>query len=81
MGDDPRPRPIDASEMVKILERCPHDRLAVEEQDHHWYIIHISNQPIIWVTIGPESQVYREIRERHKQWETANPRWNGWIAF
>ena len=33
-GDSPRPRAIDVSEMVKLLERCPNDRLAVEEQDH-----------------------------------------------
>ena len=81
MGDNPRPRPTDTSEMVKLLERCPNDRLAVEEQDHRWYIIHISNKPIIWVTVRPGSQVYREIRELHKQWATANPGWNEWMAF
>ena len=75
-------RSIAASEMAKLIERCPNDRLAVEEQDHSWYIIHISNEPeIVWVTILPKSQIFPEIRERHKQWTTANPGWYGWIAF
>jgi hypothetical protein len=75
------PRPTDASEVVRLLESYPSDRLAVEKQDHGWYIIHVSNQPVIWVTVFPESPIFPEMCERHKQWTTANPGWNGWIAF
>ena len=76
-----RPRPIDALEIVTLIERCPNDRLAVEEQDHTWRIIHVSNEPVIWITVLPQSQIFPEIRERHKDWTAANPGWNGWIAF
>jgi hypothetical protein len=76
------PRPVDASEIVQLLEESPKDRFAVEEQDHAWYTIHISNEPeIIWVTIAPDSPVFPEIRQRHEQWNTEHPGWKGWIAF
>lgn len=82
VNDGPKVRPIDALEMVKLLESCRNDRLAVEEQDRSSYIIHISNQPeIIWILVMPESEIYAAIRERHKQWTTANQGWNEWIAF
>jgi hypothetical protein len=54
-GENPRPRPIHASEMVWLLEKSPNDRLAVEEQDHSWYIVHINNEPeIIWDNDSPK---------------------------
>ena len=48
-----------AAEVARFLEECPHDRIAVEEQDHASYIIHISKEPtIIWVLISSQSPIF-----------------------
>jgi len=39
------PRLVSSSEVSRLIEECPHDRIAVEEQDSMAYVIHISNEP------------------------------------
>ncbi len=75
-------RAANASEVTRFVEECPHDRMAVEEQDHKGYVIHLSNEPKLkWLVVGSESPIFLEIRRRHAQWMTEHRGWNGWVAF
>jgi hypothetical protein len=77
-----RPRPADALETARFVDECPNDRIAVEEQGHKAYVIHLSNEPkIIWLLVGSEAPIFLELRQRHQRWATEHPDWNGWIAF
>jgi hypothetical protein len=76
-----RPRSAAVAEVAALLESCPHDRIAAEEQDHAFYIIHLSNQPVVWVIVDSESPLFQNIRQRHLHWKTEHPDWDGWIAF
>jgi hypothetical protein len=72
----------DVLELARLVEACPSDRIAVEEQDHLSYIIHLSDEPeAIWFAVGPNTPIFVELRERHKRWAHEHPGWNGWIAF
>jgi hypothetical protein len=53
----PRIRPVNASEATRFAEQCPDDRVAVEEQDHKAYVIHLADEEskFVWIVIGPES--------------------------
>jgi hypothetical protein len=73
---------IDVLELARFIEDCPNDRIAVEEQYHSSYIIHLSNEPEpIWFAVAPDTPIFVELRERHKRWAREHPNWNGWIAF
>jgi hypothetical protein len=75
-------RAANAAEITRFVEECPHDRVAVEEQAHKSYIIHLSDEPKpIWLLVGSESPIFLEIRQRHAQWMTEHPDWQGWKAF
>ena len=77
-----RARPANALETAQFVDECRNDRIAVEEQDHKAYIIHLSNEPeIIWLIVGSEAPIFLELRHRHERWATEHPDWNGWIAF
>jgi hypothetical protein len=76
-----RPQPARADEITRVIEECPHSRIAVEEQDHAFYIIHINNEPVVWLVIPSESPVFMELRRRHSEWMAERPGWNGWMAF
>jgi hypothetical protein len=68
--------------MVRLIEECPHDRLAVEEQDRAFYVIHFSNEPKIkWVMVGSTSPLFTELHSRHAQWMAEHPGSNEWLAF
>ena len=78
----PTIRAGNAAEVTRFFEECPHDRVAVEEQDNKFYIIHLSNEPkLLWLLIGSESPIFPELRQRHAQWATDHPGWKGWVAF
>src|SRR5580765_4510366 len=75
-------RAANAAEVTRFVEECQHDRVAVEEQDHKSYVIHLSNEPkIIWLLVSSESLIFLEIRQRHAQWMNEHPGWKGWEAF
>ena len=75
-------RAANAAEVTRFVEECQHDRVAVEEQDHKGYVIHLSNEPkIIWLLVSSESLIFLEIRQRHAQWMNEHPGWKGWEAF
>lgn len=75
-------RPADALEIARLVGECPNDRITVEEQDHMFYIIHLSNKAgIVWVMVGSETPLFPVLRQRHARWATEHPGWKGWIAF
>jgi hypothetical protein len=75
-------RAADAAEVDRFVEECPHDCVAVEEQDHKGYVIHLSNEPkLIWLLVASDSPIFLEIRRRHAQWMTDHPGWKGWMGF
>jgi len=78
----PRTRETDAEEVLRLVEECPFDRVAVEEQDHAFYVIHLRNEPTpIWVVVPSKSPLLPDLKQRHDQWKVENPNWAGWIAF
>ena len=75
-------RDVRAAEITGLLVERPQERLAVEEQDHVAYIVHISDEPdIVWLLVTPKSPLFAELRRRHAQWAADHPGWNGWIGF
>jgi hypothetical protein len=75
-------RPASALETSRFVDECPHEQIAVEEQDHKFYVIHLSNEPeIIWLMVRSDAPTFPELRQRHLKWATEHPDWNGWIAF
>ena len=75
-------RPVAALETARLVDECPSDRIAVEEQDHAAYIIHLRNEPeIIWLLVGAKETIFLELRQRHQRWATEHPDWTGWFAF
>src|SRR4029453_15500110 len=79
---DPRPQAARAVEVARYIKACPHDRVAVEEQDHAAYIIHLSNDEanIMWIMVGSQSPMFLDLRRRHDQWMAEHPGWDGWIG-
>jgi hypothetical protein len=77
-----RPQPADALETARLVDECPNDQIAVEEQHHQAYVIHLSNEPkMIWLSVGSEAPIFFGLRKRHERWTNEHPDWNGWIAF
>ena len=77
-----RLRTASAAEISRCIEECPLDRIAIEEQDNTFYIIHIRNEPdIIWVSVNSESPIFAQLRQRHTRWMAEHPGWNEWIGF
>jgi hypothetical protein len=70
---------VHAKEIVRLIEQCPHDRLAVEELDHAFYVIHFSNEPkeIAWLMVGSTLPLFEELGSRHVEWMAGHPGWNG----
>src|SRR5262245_9651254 len=60
--------------IVGMLATYPADRIVVEEQDGHWYIVHMyypfSLEPPDlgrWILIRPESSLFEELQRQHIQ--------------
>jgi len=62
-----------AADIARLLEECSRDRIGVEEQDSAFYVIHISNEPIIWIVVKSESPIFMELRSRHERWVADHP--------
>ena len=75
-------RAANAAEVSRFVEECPDDHVPVEEQDHKFYIIRLSDEPkLLWLLVGSESPIFLELRQRHLQWATEHPGWKGWMGF
>src|SRR6266496_6298641 len=72
-------RPASASDLAPLIEGVKAERLAVEEQDGSSYVIHLSNEPILWIFVKSDSPLRASLRQHHTHWMTTHPLWNGWI--
>lgn len=62
-------RQANAAEVTRLVEKFPHDSLAVEEPGRNFYIIRFSDVPkIVWLAFGPDSPMFPGIRQRHIKW-------------
>jgi len=75
-------RSVTVADVIRFIEESSRERLAVEEQDHNSYIVHINNEPeILWIVVGPESPIFPELQRLHARWMAEHPGWNASIAF
>lgn len=84
VGGSPNPRiwRADAAEVARVVEECPHEQVAVEEQDCQAYVIHLRNTPtVVWLVVHSESPLFVELRQQHAQWKIEHPNWTGWTGF
>ena len=44
---------------------------------HSSYIIHLSNEPPVWIFVQSESPMFPGLKERHGQWKIEQ--WVDWI--
>jgi hypothetical protein len=62
-------QPACAEEVLRLIDECRKDRLAVEEQDHAFYVIHFSDERNIkWLLLNSTSPMFAELRSRHARW-------------
>jgi hypothetical protein len=76
-----RPREASLSEIAKLVGECAQEKVPVEEQDGTAYIVHLSNEPILWLFVFKESRLLDGLKRSHAEFLAEHPRWNGWIAF
>jgi hypothetical protein len=75
-------RAVSVADVIRFIEASARPRVPVEEQHHHDYIVHISDEPqILWLSIGPKSPIFPELQRLHARYKAEHPGWNGWIAF
>jgi len=64
-----RVKPVDSQVLGRFVDECASHLIAIEEQDHKFYVIHLSEEPkLVWVMVGPEGLLFEELRGRHDQW-------------
>jgi hypothetical protein len=70
----PRLRIVHASEAMHLVAESRHERVAVEEQDHSFYIIHISDEPtLLWISVTSDSPIFGGLAQQHAQWKFEHP--------
>jgi hypothetical protein len=74
-------RPATASDLAPLIDGVKAERVGVEQQDGTSYVIHLSNEPILWIFVKSDSPLLVPLRQHHALWQAANPSWHGWIAF
>jgi hypothetical protein len=68
--------PATRDELAGLVDRCQREQVYIEEQDDAYYLIHISDAPIIWARIRSDSPLLLPLRERHSHWiHERNSRW------
>jgi hypothetical protein len=69
-----RLRLADATEVVHLVEQVSHERIAVEEQDHSFFIIHVSDEPtLIWISVKSDSPIFGGLAQQQTQWKLDHP--------
>ena len=76
-----RPREASLSEMARLVGECAQEKVAVEEQDGTAYIVHLSNEPILWLFVYKDSRLLNALKRSHAEFLAEHPGWDGWIAF
>ena len=55
---------------IELVEESPHARLAVEESDHSFYVIHVSDEPpLVWASVKSGSPIFAALEILHSQWK------------
>lgn len=69
-----RLRLADAAEVLRLVEQASHERIAVEEQDHSFFIIHVSDEPTpIWLSVKADSPIFGGLAQQQTQWKLDHP--------
>jgi hypothetical protein len=81
--DESRTLPwITAAQLGSLVETRGAPVMAVEEQDHSSYIIHVQNSPdSVWVAVPGTSPLFPPLRLQHERWLAEHPHDRGWFAF
>jgi hypothetical protein len=67
-------RAVSIADVNRSIEASARDHVPVEEQHHHDYIVHISDEPeILWLSIGPKSPIFPELKRLHAQHKSEHP--------
>ena len=53
--------PVTAGDAIKLLAEHGANQVAIEEQDHAWYVIHLST----WISVNESSAIYSGLRQYH----------------
>ena len=74
-------RPASRDEISRLIDGCAANQLAVEEHDHSSYVIHLGDSPTLWLSVYADSPIFTALRQRHAEWQSEHPGWDGWLAF
>ena len=58
---------VSAEEASRAVSGKAGESVGVEEQDQVDYIIHVGGTKT-WIVVTPESPIYPELRNHHRQW-------------
>ena len=73
-SSDLRLQLVNATEVLRLVEESPYERLAVEEQDHSFYIIHVRDEPTLtWVSVKSDSPIFAALALQQSQWKLEHP--------
>ena len=59
---------VTATELGRLLEQRQQDRVYIEQHDYTHYIVHLSDDPVTWIMVRPESVLRPSLLARHTQW-------------
>ena len=58
--------PVTATEVLRVLSGVTATTVPVEEQDHSFYIVHVTDKPrLMWLMVTSASPIFSGLRERH----------------
>lgn len=73
-GSEPRLRFVTATEALRLVEESPKAHLAVEEQAHSFYIIHVRDEPaLVWVSVKSDSPIFAAPALQQSQGKLEHP--------
>ena len=77
-----RPAGVTSAQLVSLLDMPGPPLVAVEEQDHVFYVIHVQRDPEwVWVMVPGSSRLLPELRQLHEAWRKEHPDDKSWMAF
>ena len=68
-------REVNVSAVLRMVFEYPVDVIWVEEQDYHWYIMHLqpddADPPNAekWIMVSSESPLFKDLRREHLKFE------------
>lgn len=61
---------VTAGQAATVVARQSDQQIRIEEHDHAWYLIHLSE----WISVDAATELHSRLRECHAQWLEAPPR-------